>query len=67
MGLFQPLILWVHGFFQGGLSGQAVKMNTQLHLAPRWSDWSYTSTPPIRLYGVSRDTTSVEDSVRGPI
>jgi len=30
-----------------------VKLTTHLHLVPRSkNEWSYTSTPPIRLHGV---------------
>jgi hypothetical protein len=34
-------------------SGRAVKLTTHLHLVPRSKNaWSYTATPPIRLYGI---------------
>jgi hypothetical protein len=33
--------------------GRGVKLITHLHLVPRSkNEWSYTSTPPIRLHGV---------------
>jgi hypothetical protein len=53
----------------GGLSGQAVKLDTQLHLGPRLRvSGAIPLLPPICLYGVNTDTfTFVEDSVRGPI
>jgi hypothetical protein len=39
--------------FPGGKSGRGVKLTTHLHLVPRSKiEWSYNSTPPIRLHGV---------------
>jgi hypothetical protein len=41
------------GLFPWGQSGRGVKLTTHLHLVPRSkNEWSYTSTPPIRLNGV---------------
>jgi hypothetical protein len=43
---YQRLFLW-------GLGGWGVKLTTHLHLMPRSkNEWSYTSTPPVRLHGV---------------
>jgi hypothetical protein len=41
------------GLFPWGKSGRGVKLATHLHLVPRSkNEWSYTSTPPIRLHSV---------------
>jgi hypothetical protein len=41
------------GLFPWGLSGRGVKLTSHLHLVQRSkNEWSYTSTPPIRLHGV---------------
>jgi hypothetical protein len=58
----RPELLWgppsllssgYQGLFSRGLSARDVKLTTHLHLVPRSkNEWSYTSTPPIHLYGV---------------
>jgi hypothetical protein len=53
LGPTQPPINWVPGALSWGWSGRGVKLTIHLHLVPRSkNEWSYTSTPPIRLHGV---------------
>jgi hypothetical protein len=41
------------GIFPWGQNDRGVKLTTYLHLVPRSkNEWSYTSTPPVRLNGV---------------
>jgi hypothetical protein len=48
LGPTQPPIQWVPGTLSLGK-----KLTTHFHLVPRWkNEWSYTSTPPIKLNGV---------------
>jgi hypothetical protein len=43
----------IRGSFPGGKAAGAWKLTTHLHLVPRSNnEWSYTSTPLIRLHGV---------------
>jgi len=55
-GLTQPTIQWVWGYNPGGRVDRAVRIN----YLPSSSDevkneWSYTSTPSVRIHGVGRD------------
>jgi hypothetical protein len=53
LGPTQPPIEWVPGALSLGVSGRGVKLITHLYLVQRSkNEWSYTSTPPIRLHGV---------------
>jgi hypothetical protein len=53
LGPTQPPIQWVPGALSLGLKRLGVKLTTHLHLVPRSkNEWSYTSTPPVRLHGV---------------
>jgi hypothetical protein len=49
LGPTQPPIQWI----PGGQSGRDVNLTTHLHLVSKSKNaWGYTSTTPIRLYGV---------------
>jgi hypothetical protein len=53
LGPTQPPIHWVPAALSLGVSGRSVRLTTHLHLVPRSkNEWSYTSTPPIRLHDV---------------
>jgi hypothetical protein len=53
LGPTQPPIQWVPGVLSLGVKRPGVKLTTHLHLVPRSkNEWSYNSTPPIRLHGV---------------
>jgi len=48
-----PLSSGYQGFFPWGVNGRGMKLTTHLHLVLRSkNEWSYTSTPLIRLFGV---------------
>jgi hypothetical protein len=53
LGPVQPPIRWVPGAPSLGVKRPGHELTTHLHLVQRSkNDWSYTSTPPIRLNGV---------------
>jgi hypothetical protein len=56
-GATQPPIQWVLGALTPGIKGPGREVD---HLPPASAEvkngWSYTSTPPIRLHGVVRNT-----------
>jgi hypothetical protein len=46
-------LMGTRGSFPGGKAAGRVKMTTRLHLVSRSKNqWSYTSTPPVRLHSV---------------
>jgi hypothetical protein len=52
LGLTQPPIQWVPGALSLGIKLPGSEADHS-HLVPRSkNEWSYTSTPPIRLHGV---------------
>jgi hypothetical protein len=50
-------IQWVPGFFPRGTSGRGVNLTTHLNVVPRlrMSEATYTSSPPVCVYGIDRD------------
>jgi hypothetical protein len=49
----QPPIQWVPGALSLGVKRPVREADHHLHLVPRSkNEWSYTSTPPVRLHGV---------------
>jgi hypothetical protein len=52
-GPTQPAIQWVPGALSLGVKRPGMKLTTHLHLVPMSkNEWSYTSTPQIRLQGM---------------